>query len=519
MAETADKVIIFDTTLRDGEQSAGAGLTVDEKVRIARQLAKLGVDVIEAGFAASSPGDFEAIKNISQIKDAPIICSLARALQNDIEIAGAAIKLAERPRIHTFVSASDIHLTYQMKSDREAILGMVVDAVKLARQHADDVEFSPMDATRTDFDYLCKIVETAIAAGATTVNIPDTVGYAVPSEFGATIKKLMNAVPNIDKAVVSVHCHNDLGMAVSNSISAIENGARQVEGCINGLGERAGNAALEEVIMAIDARKQYLNLTTNVNTGEIGATSRLISNIYGFPVQYNKAIVGKNAFRHSSGIHQDGYLKNRSTFEIMSPNDVGWTGETIVLGKLSGRAGFKQRLTELGYDLRDKDLETIFAEFKRLADTKSEINDDDLHTLVDAQYRRLDTRRSYKLNKLILQTESDAGAKVTVVLKNMDGEDVSLTTENAGPVNAMFDAIAGLTGYHYKLVEYSVTAATEGIDAIGTATVRLSDGKTVYAGRGADVDVLTASAKAYVNAINRAITITDQNVADGEKRA
>ena len=512
----AEKVIIFDTTLRDGEQSAGAGLTVDEKVRLARQLVKLRVDVIEAGFAASSPGDFEAVRRISEMVDGAVVCTLARALKPDIDTAAEAIKSAKRPRIHTFVSSSDIHLAHQMKRDRESIVGMVVDAVRHARNFVDDVEFSPMDATRTDFDYLCTISEAAIKAGATTINIPDTVGYAIPSEFGDLIKRLRESVPNMDKAVLSVHCHNDLGMAVANSISAIENGARQIEGCVNGLGERAGNAALEEVIMAIETGEARLNLKTDIATEEIGPTSRLISNIYGFPVQYNKAIVGKNAFRHSSGIHQDGFLKNRSTFEIMSPDNVGWKGDTIVLGKLSGRAGLKQRLTELGHELDDADLSSIFVAFKRIADTKSEITDDDLQALVEARYRKMDVTRDFVFQNLSVSANSEGGAKVSLKLQTPNGTDENVTIEDAGPVNAIFKAIAEITGCKYKLVEYSVSAATEGVDAIGEATVRLRKGDTVYTGRGADIDVLVASAKAYVNAINRAATITAQRHRNGK---
>ena len=336
-----DKVIIFDTTLRDGEQTAGAGLTVDEKMRIAKQLEKLNVDVIEAGFAGSSPGDFEAVKRIANEVDGPVVATLARALPSDIDIAAKALKGVQNARIHTFLSSSDVHLMHQMRKDRESIMVMAVDAVKRAKDYLEDVEFSPMDATRTDPGYLYAILEEVIEAGATTVNIPDTVGYSNPKEFGALIKSIQENVSNIYKATISVHCHNDLGMATANSLSAVTSGARQIEGCINGLGERAGNAALEEVIMALSTRSNFYNLYTGINTKEIGSSSRLISSIFGFPIQYNKAIVGQNAFRHSSGIHQDAFLKERTTFEIMEPEKVGWRGEALVLGKLSGRAGLR----------------------------------------------------------------------------------------------------------------------------------------------------------------------------------
>jgi len=389
----SDKVIIFDTTLRDGEQSAGAGLTVEEKLRIAHQLNKLGVDVIEAGFAGSSQGDFDAVKRIANEVKGPIITSLARAVATDIDAAGEALKGAKNPRIHTFISASDIHLMHQMRKDRESIMDMAVKAVERAKKYVDDVEFSPMDATRTDPKYLYTMLEAVIKAGATTVNIPDTVGYSNPKEFGELIKGIKENVPNIDQAIISVHCHNDLGMASANSLSAIENGARQIEGCINGLGERAGNAALEEVIMALETRPDFYGIETNIDPKEIGNSSRMVGSIFGFPVQANKAIVGQNAFRHSSGIHQDGYIKNHSTFEIMEPESVGWRGEALVLGKLSGRAGLRARLRELGYELNDEELANIFLKFKDLADNKREITDMDLEALMSEQHRIIDTNQ------------------------------------------------------------------------------------------------------------------------------
>lgn len=515
MATKAVPITIFDTTLRDGEQSAGAGLLVGEKVRIAHQLARLGVGVIEAGFAVSSAGDFESIQRISREVKGPVICALARAVEADIKVAADALKGAERPRIHTFLSSSDIHLKYQMRRGREDIADMVTDKVKLARKYVEDVEFSPMDASRTDIDYLCHITETAIAAGATTVNIPDTVGYAIPEEFGVMIKTLFDRVPNIDQAVISVHCHNDLGMAAANSIVAIQNGARQIEGCINGLGERAGNAALEEVIMAVETRRDLLGFTTNINTEEIGPASRLIADIFGFPVQYNKAIVGKNAFRHSSGIHQDGYIKDKSTFEIMEPDQVGWRGEVIVLSKLSGRAGLKKRLDKLGYNLSDEEILQVFGAFKKIADTKSEITEDDLHSLMSIQNRKLDLEASYRLVSLALTHEKNKETRAEVELTKR-GEVITGAGVHSGTINAVFSAIAKLTKTNFRLSGYNVTAATEGRDAIAEATVRLTKDEVTYSGRGTDIDVVTASAKAYVNAINRSLVIAEQNVLDSE---
>ena len=382
-----DSLIIFDTTLRDGEQSAGAGLTVDEKLIIAKQLESLGVDVIEAGFAVSSIGDFNAVSLIAETVKNCKVASLARVVEKDIDKAAQALEKAVDPRIHTFVSSSAIHMEHQMRKDPEEIIDMAVKAVSRAKKYVDDVEFSPMDATRTDMDFLITLLEEAINAGATTINIPDTVGYSVSKEFGESIKMIINKVKNIHGVIVSVHCHNDLGLAVSNSLSAVENGARQIEGCINGLGERAGNAALEEVIMGLEVRKDHFNVQTKVNTSEIGPTSRMVSNIFGFPMQANKAIVGQNAFRHSSGIHQDAFLKDKSTFEIMEPETVGWRGEALVLGKLSGRAGLKSRLKDLGYEFDEDQLNSLFIKIKDLADSKKEVTDMDLESLILEQSR------------------------------------------------------------------------------------------------------------------------------------
>ncbi|MBI64215.1 MAG: 2-isopropylmalate synthase [Chloroflexi bacterium] len=506
-----DKVIIFDTTLRDGEQTAGAGLTADEKMRIAKQLAKLKVDVIEAGFAGSSPGDFEAVKRIANEITGPIITTLARALPADIDAAGNALKGVPNSRIHTFLSSSDVHLMHQMKKDREAIMVMAVDAVKRSKDYVDDVEFSPMDATRTDPEYLYAILEEVIEAGATTVNIPDTVGYSNPKEFGDLIKSIKKNVSNIDKAIISVHCHNDLGMATANSLSAVSAGARQIEGCINGLGERAGNAALEEVIMALSTRPSFYNLFTDVNTEEIGTSSRLISSIFGFPIQYNKAIVGQNAFRHSSGIHQDAFLKERTTFEIMEPETVGWRGEALVLGKLSGRAGLRSRLNDLGYNLGDEELNEIFKAFKELADNKRELTDLDLEALMSEQHRISDTQTKFEVKtvKVICGNSSDPNAEILLLCP--DGREINANSGGTGPVDAVCKAIDQITKIDVELTEFSVSAVTEGIDSIGEVTIRIEKDGSIYSGRGSDTDIVVASAKAYVNAINRFISIIDQS--------
>ena len=507
--EQVDQVIIFDTTLRDGEQSAGAGLTVGEKVRIANQLAKLNVDVIEAGFAGSSPGDFEAVRRISHEVDGPVICSLARAVGSDIEAAARALEGAARPRIHTFISSSDVHLMHQMRRDRETIMNMAVEAVAKAKQYADDIEFSPMDATRTEPQYLYAMLEAAINAGATTVNVPDTVGYSNPQEFGALIKGVFDNVSNIEGAIVSVHCHNDLGMSVANSLAAIENGARQIEGCINGLGERAGNAALEEVIMAVRTRPDHYGVFTGVNIKEINPTSRMISSIFGFPVQYNKAIVGQNAFRHSSGIHQDGYLKERSTFEIMHPEDVGWRGETLVLGKLSGRAGLRSRLNDLGYQLSDDELSNVFVAFKDLADNKREVTDADLEALMREQHRYADTNRKYMLDKVHVVCGNDEKPQAEISMMTPDAEGRTASAQGTGPVDSVCKAIDSIVDLDVELTEFSVSSVTEGIDALGEVTIRIEHEGSTYSGRGSDTDIVVASAKAYVNAINRALMISE----------
>jgi 2-isopropylmalate synthase len=510
-----DTVAIFDTTLRDGEQSAGIGLTTEEKVDIARQLDRLGVDIIEAGFAASSPGDFEAVQTIAREIRRPVICSLARCVPGDIDSAWEAIKEAAHPRIHVFISSSDVQIWNQLRSNPEEVLDMAVSAVERAKGYCDNVEFSPMDATRTDRDYLYKILEAAIDAGATTVNIPDTVGYSIPTEFSKLIHGVMENVPNIDKAVVSVHCHNDLGNAASNSVAAVEAGARQVEGCINGLGERAGNASLEEVIMAIQTRKDLLDVETNVDTTQIYRTSRLVSDITGFPVQPNKAIVGANAFRHASGIHQDGVLKERTTFEIMEPQAVGWPSSSLVLGKLSGRAGLRARLEELGYQLEQYQLDSAFDAFKELADRKREVTDADLEALM-ADQRRIKTEDvAFTLEHIQVSCGDHEIPTATVRLTNVDGETITDAATGTGPVDAVYQAINRVVQVPNKLTEFRVDAVTEGIDALGDVTIRIQKNGSSYVGRGSDTDIIVASAKAYMNALNRLLTLERSQEATG----
>jgi len=510
-SHTEDKVKIFDTTLRDGEQSAGAGLTVEEKLRIAHQLNKLGVDVIEAGFAGSSPGDFEAVRRIANEVKGPVITSLARAVDSDIDAAGKALEGVANARIHTFLSSSDVHLMHQMRKDRESIMDMAVHAVERAKSYVDDVEFSPMDASRTEPEYLYTMLEAVIRAGATTVNIPDTVGYSTPEEFGALIRGIKENVPDIGQVVISVQWHNDLGMASANSLAAIENGARQVEGCVNGLGERAGNAALEEVIMAVETRPDHYGVTTGIRTEEIGNSSRMVSSIFGFPVQANKAVVGQNAFRHSSGIHQDAFLKERTTFEIMEPDTVGWRGQALVLGKLSGRAGLRSRLHELGYDLSDEELASVFVLFKDLADTKREVTDMDLEALMSEQYRMVDTDRTYKVNAVHVVCGNDTVPQAKVTLGCPDGQSRTVESKGTGPVDAVCKAIDQVVDLNIDLTEFAVSAVTEGIDSLGEVTIRVAKDGSVYSGRGSDSDIVVASAKAYVNAINRLITIGVQD--------
>jgi 2-isopropylmalate synthase len=496
-----DKVIVLDTTLRDGEQAAGAKMNLREKLEIARQLEKLGIDIIEAGFPISSPGDFEAVSTIAREVRTPVICALARALPKDIDRAWEAVKEAQRPRIHIFLSASDIHRVYQLKKSREEILQASRDMVARAKKYLDDVEYTPMDASRTEPEYIYQILEAVVDAGATTLNIPDTVGYAIPEEFGNLIEGILKNVPNIDRAVISIHCHNDLGLAVANSLEAIRRGARQVEGTINGIGERAGNASLEEIVMAIKTRSDFFDLTTDIDTTQIYKTSRLVSEITGFVVQPNKAIVGANAFRHESGIHQDGIIKMPITYEIMNPKTVGIPASSLVLGKLSGRHALKERLAELGYSLPDEDLGRVFVAFKELADKKEEITDKDIESLIAEEQRTVS--EIYHLDRLQVTCGDRGIPTASVELIGPDGQVVADAALGTGPVDAVYQAINRIVGVPNKLTEFSVKSVTEGINAIGEVFIRIESEGTTYTGRGADTDIIVASAKAYMNALNR----------------
>ena len=497
-----DHLIVFDTTLRDGEQSPGASMTNEEKMRIAKQLERLKVDVIEAGFPASSNGDFAAVKAIAAaIKDSTV-CGLARANEQDVRRAGEALKPAKSGRVHTFIASSPIHMKMKLRMTPEQVLDQAVKAVRWAREYTDNVEFSPEDAGRSEVDFLCRLLEATIAAGANTINIPDTVGYTLPWQFGDLIKNLRERIPNADKAVWSVHCHNDLGMAVANSLASVMNGARQVECTINGLGERAGNASLEEVVMAVKTRKDVFPCTTRIDTTQIVAASKLVSGITGFPVQPNKAIVGANAFSHESGIHQDGVLKHRETYEIMRAEDVGWNANKLVLGKLSGRNAFKNRLGELGIDLGSEDaVNHAFARFKELADKKGEVFDEDLHALVSDE-QITPEREHYKLIALKIVSETGEVPSAMVTLGTGDSEH-SVQTRGDGPIDAMFRAIELMVHSKARMLLYSVNAITTGTDAQGEVTVRLEREGRIVNGLGSDTDILVASAKAYINALNK----------------
>lgn len=496
-----DKLIIFDTTLRDGEQSPGAAMTKEEKLRIAKALEKLGVDVIEAGFAISSPGDFAAIKSIAEtIKDC-VVCSLSRTTHGDIERAAEAIKNAVAPRIHTFIATSPIHMEYKLQMTADEVLEQAIGAVKIARNLVDDVEFSLEDGSRTEFDYMCRVVEAVIDAGARTINIPDTVGYGEPGQYGEMIGRVIANVPNSDKAVFSVHCHNDLGLAVANSLSAVMHGARQVECTINGLGERAGNASLEEIVMAIRIRKDVYPVETGINTEQIVPVSRLVSTITGFPVQPNKAVVGANAFAHESGIHQDGVLKYRETYEIMKAQDVGWNNNRLVLGKLSGRAAFSARLEELGIPFETKaEMNEAFVRFKELADKKREIHDEDLQALV-SEVQLGEADENLTLVTMDVSSRTGRAPHAALVLRSR-GHDHEVESDGDGPVDAVFKAIEKIAQSKTDLKLYSVNAITTGTDSQGEVTVRLARDGRIVNGQGADTDILVASAKAYLNALN-----------------
>jgi 2-isopropylmalate synthase len=495
-----EKVIIFDTTLRDGEQSPGYSMNITEKLRVARQLEKLGVDIIEAGFPVASEGDFQAVREIARTIRKCQVAGLARAGDMDIDIAWEAIKEAENPRIHTFISTSDIHLKYQLRKTREEVLEMAIRAVKRAKGYTPNVEFSAMDATRSDREYLAAVIEAAIDAGATTVNIPDTVGYAIPSEFGMLIRYLKEKVKKSDRAVFSVHCHNDLGLAVANSLAAVLNGARQVECTINGIGERAGNASMEEIVMILRTRKDSLNLDTGVVSEMIYPSSRLLTMITGVAVQPNKAIVGANAFAHESGIHQDGLLKEKITYEIMTPQSIGMTKSTLVMGKHSGRHAFRDRLKELGYDLSEKDLNQAFKHFKELADKKKEIYDEDIEAIVAEVVLRAPDK--YKLLHVNV-VSGDVAIPTATLQMEIDGEVVKDVGHGDGPVDAVFKTVAKITGTRSRLVKYSVNSITGGTDAQGEVTVRLEEDGKVVVGQGAHTDIIMASVLAYINALNR----------------
>ncbi|MBR8834717.1 MAG: 2-isopropylmalate synthase [Stigonema ocellatum SAG 48.90 = DSM 106950] len=515
MKTKADRIIIFDTTLRDGEQCPGATLNIDEKLVIAKQLARLGVDVIEAGFAFASPGDRDAVSKIAEIvgtEDGPIICSLARARQDDIKVAAEAIKGAAKGRIHTFIATSDIHLKYKLKKTKSEVLAIAEEMVAYAKTFTADVEFSPEDAGRSEPEFLYEVLERAIAAGATTVNIPDTVGYTTPSEFGAIIKGIKENVPNIDQAIISVHGHNDLGLAVANFLEAVKNGARQLECTINGIGERAGNAALEELVMALYVRRQYFNPflgraadseepLTNIDSRQIYKTSRLVSNLTGMLVQPNKAIVGANAFAHESGIHQDGVLKNKLTYEIMDAELIGLTENQIVLGKHSGRNAFRTRLGELGYELSDNEVNKAFIRFKEVGDKKKEISDWDLEAIINDEIQQAPDL--FRLELVQVSCGSSARPTATVTLRTPNGEELTDAAIGTGPVDAVYKAINRVVNVPNQLIEYSVQSVTAGIDAIGEVTIRLKHENRVFFGHAANTDIIVASAQAYVNALNR----------------
>lgn len=498
------KIIIFDTTLRDGEQCPGASLNINEKVEIARQLAVLGVDVIEAGFPVSSPGDFEAVKRVAKEVRGPSICGLARAIEKDIDAAYNAVKHSKAPRVHVFLATSKIHMKYKLKKAEDEILRLAVAAVKYAKTKCDDVEFSPEDASRTEREFLHKVVDAVIRAGAKTVNIPDTVGYTTPFEFSQIIKGIYENVSCIDKAVISVHCHNDLGLGVANSLAAVLSGARQVECTINGIGERAGNASLEEIVMAIRTRNDiFKSVKTEINTKEIFKTSRLVSKLTGMLVQPNKAIVGSNAFAHESGIHQDGVLKERITYEIMRPEDVGVTGTKMVLGKHSGRHAFKERLKILGFTLKDNQLDETFNRFKVLADKKKEVFDEDLESIIDEGMSRIP--EELKLKHFHIESGDRMKPSATVQV-NYKGKLYDSTSCGDGPVDACFKAVDKIIKIGGKLLDYQVKSVTSGKDALGEVSVKIGSKSGVVSGRGASTDIIEASIKAYINAVNRILS-------------
>ena len=497
MTQDPNQVIIFDTTMRDGEQSPGASMTLREKLDLAELLEEMRVDVIEAGFPAASAGDFECVSKVAEQSRYSIIAGLSRATPKDIERAGEAVRKAERPRIHTFISTSPVHMKHKLKMGENAVLEAVGRSVTQARNLVDDVEWSAEDATRTEFDFLCRAIDTAISSGATTINVPDTVGYSHPEEYGALIRRLIENVANSDKVVWSTHCHNDLGLAVANSLAGVSNGARQIECAVNGLGERAGNAALEEVVMALRVRRDSLPFETQIDATKLARASKMVSNITGFPVQFNKAIVGKNAFAHESGIHQDGMLKNNQTYEIMNPEDVGVLETSLVMGKHSGRHAFRDKLETMGYVLDEETLNDAFKRFKDLADRKKDVFDEDIAALIDDQIAGAEERALLKKLHVVAGTEGQSAEVVIVV----DGEEKSATAEGNGPVDAIFKTIDNVLDHNATLELYQVSAVTEGIDAQATVSVRVTENGLVATGRSSDPDTLLASARAYVNAL------------------
>jgi len=508
-----ESVIVFDTTLRDGEQSPGAALNIDEKLEVARTLEEMGVDIIEAGFPISSPGDFRAVQRISQEIRGCTICGLTRANRKDIEAAAQALEPAARPRIHTGLGVSDVHIRHKLRTTREGALEMGVDAVRYSKQFVEDVQYYTEDAGRADPEYLYRVLEAVIGAGATVVNIPDTTGYTTPDEFGALIRGIMNNVPNIDKAVVAVHCHDDLGMATANTLAGVQNGARQIEVTVNGIGERAGNTSLEEVIMAIKTRRDLFDLETRIDTRHIYPVSRLVSDLTGIPVQPNKAIVGRNAFAHSSGIHQDGVLKERTTYEIMNPRDVGVPDSEIVLSARSGRAGLRHRLVELGYTLDKQQFEKVYERFLEVADKKKTVDTRDLEAIVADEVQTF-FEETYHLEQVQISCGDHAIPTATVRIRGPEGEVYCDADHGSGPVDAIYRAINRVIGEPNELLEFSIQAITEGMNAVGRVTIRIraedpveENGSElkIFSGRGSDTDIVVASAKAYMFALNRLI--------------
>ncbi|MFH1479331.1 MAG: 2-isopropylmalate synthase [Candidatus Omnitrophota bacterium] len=500
------RIIIFDTTLRDGEQSPGASLNIKEKLEIAKQLARLGVDVIEAGFPIASEGDFKSVSEVASLVRGPVVCGLARAKEADIDMCVKALENAKKKRIHVFLATSKIHMQYKLKKAESEILRQAESMVKYARNFCDDIEFSPEDASRSERDFLCRVVEAVIKAGARTVNIPDTVGYAIPGEFGNLIKTIKTRVPNSNKAVISVHCHNDLGLGVSNSLAAVENGAGQVECTINGIGERAGNASLEEIVMTLNTRRDIFNATTSINTKELYKTSRLVSKLTGIVVQPNKAIVGHNAFSHEAGIHQDGILKKRATYEIMKPQDVGFGESKLVLGKHSGKHAFSERLKGLGFELSQDDILRAFKRFKHLADKKKEIFNEDILAIVEEEIGSIETSKmpeAYELEDLYIESGKKISPKAIVALVK-NNKVTKRSSSGDGPVDACYKAIEKITGSKFKLLDYSLISTTGGKDALGEASIRVkAELGGEFLGRGVSTDVVEASVKAYINAVNQ----------------